>query len=106
MALLTSTQRSSFLPCAYSFSAANQGGHTKKVTMNAILLMSFCLVSFHLLQKTQSNTPTDPATTTGQYPRPADFPQRRRSPVYPRQAVDRSRRLGGDPDDNRVALVL
>ncbi|KAM0702757.1 hypothetical protein Q7P35_010189 [Cladosporium inversicolor] len=33
----------SFLPCAYSFSAANQGGHTKKVTMNAILLMSFCL---------------------------------------------------------------
>jgi hypothetical protein len=35
---------SSFLPCAYSFAAANQGGHTKKVTMNAILLMSFCLV--------------------------------------------------------------
>ncbi|KAF2167091.1 hypothetical protein M409DRAFT_54297 [Zasmidium cellare ATCC 36951] len=32
-----------FLPCAYSFSAANQAGHTKKVTMNAILLMSFCL---------------------------------------------------------------
>jgi hypothetical protein len=34
-----------FLPCCYSFAAANQGGHTKKVTMNAILLMSFCLVS-------------------------------------------------------------
>lgn len=33
----------SFLPCAYSFAAANQGGHSKKVTMNAILLMSFCL---------------------------------------------------------------
>lgn len=32
-----------FLPCAYSFSAANQAGHTKKVTMNAVLLMSFCL---------------------------------------------------------------
>ncbi|KAF2720537.1 MFS general substrate transporter [Polychaeton citri CBS 116435] len=33
----------SFLPCAYSFSAANQAGHTKKVTMNAIVLMAFCL---------------------------------------------------------------
>lgn len=33
----------SFLPCAYSFAAANTGGHTKKVTMNAVLLMSFCL---------------------------------------------------------------
>lgn len=32
-----------FLPCSYAFAAANQGGHTKKVTMNAILLMSFCL---------------------------------------------------------------
>ncbi|KAI7169188.1 hypothetical protein KC316_g1088 [Hortaea werneckii] len=32
-----------FLPCAYSFSAANQAGHTKKVSMNALLLMSFCL---------------------------------------------------------------
>jgi hypothetical protein len=41
--VLTTLTRS-FLPCAYSFSAANQGGHTKKVTMNAILLMSFCLV--------------------------------------------------------------
>lgn len=32
-----------FLPCSYSFAAANTAGHTKKVTMNAILLMSFCL---------------------------------------------------------------
>lgn len=32
-----------FLPCAYSFAAANQAGHTKKVTINAIVLMSFCL---------------------------------------------------------------
>lgn len=32
-----------FLPCAYSYSAANQAGHTKKVTMNAVILMSFCL---------------------------------------------------------------
>ena len=32
-----------FLPCAYSWSAANHAGHTKKVTMNALLLMSFCL---------------------------------------------------------------
>ncbi|KAL1605847.1 hypothetical protein SLS59_002966 [Nothophoma quercina] len=33
----------SFLPLAYSFAACNFAGHTKKVTMNAILLMSFCL---------------------------------------------------------------
>lgn len=32
-----------FLPCAYSFAGGNFAGHTKKVTMNAILLMSFCL---------------------------------------------------------------
>lgn len=32
-----------FLPCSYAFSAANTAGHTKKVSMNAILLMSFCL---------------------------------------------------------------
>lgn len=32
-----------FLPCAYSFAAANTAGHTKKVTMNALLLMAFCL---------------------------------------------------------------
>lgn len=32
-----------FLPNAYSLAACNFGGHTKKVTMNAILLMSFCL---------------------------------------------------------------
>ncbi|GAB7364662.1 hypothetical protein MBLNU230_g5464t1 [Neophaeotheca triangularis] len=32
-----------FLPCAYSWSAANNAGHTKKVTCNAVLLMSFCL---------------------------------------------------------------
>jgi hypothetical protein len=32
-----------FLPCSYSFASANTAGHTKKVTMNAILLMSFCL---------------------------------------------------------------
>ncbi|KAF2727863.1 allantoin permease [Polyplosphaeria fusca] len=31
------------LPLLYSWSAANFAGHTKKVTMNAILLMSFCL---------------------------------------------------------------
>ncbi|PSN69374.1 MFS general substrate transporter [Corynespora cassiicola Philippines] len=32
-----------FLPLSYSFAACNFAGHTKKVTMNAILLMSFCL---------------------------------------------------------------
>ncbi|KAK3708023.1 hypothetical protein LTR37_011716 [Vermiconidia calcicola] len=32
-----------FLPCSYSFAAANTAGHTKKVTMNAVLLMAFCL---------------------------------------------------------------
>jgi hypothetical protein len=31
------------LPLIYSWIAANYSGHTKKVTMNAILLMSFCL---------------------------------------------------------------
>lgn len=30
------------LPLLYSYSGANYAGHTKKVTMNAILLMSFC----------------------------------------------------------------
>lgn len=31
------------LPLLYSWVVANVAGHTKKVTMNAILLMSFCL---------------------------------------------------------------
>ena len=31
------------LPLLYAWVAANFAGHTKKVTMNAILLMSFCL---------------------------------------------------------------
>ncbi|KAI0880796.1 allantoate permease [Annulohypoxylon maeteangense] len=31
------------LPLIYSYSAANYAGHTKKVTMNAVLLISFCL---------------------------------------------------------------
>lgn len=31
------------LPLMYSFSSANYAGHTKKVTMNAIVLISFCL---------------------------------------------------------------
>ncbi|OTB02239.1 hypothetical protein M426DRAFT_199882 [Hypoxylon sp. CI-4A] len=31
------------LPMLYSYSAANYAGHTKKVTMNAVLLISFCL---------------------------------------------------------------
>lgn len=31
------------LPLLYAWVAANIAGHTKKVTMNAILLMSFCL---------------------------------------------------------------
>jgi hypothetical protein len=31
------------LPIIYSWVAANFAGHTKKVTMNALLLMSFCL---------------------------------------------------------------
>ncbi|KAI1401141.1 allantoate permease [Hypoxylon fuscum] len=31
------------LPLLYSYSAANYAGHTKKVTMNAMLLISFCL---------------------------------------------------------------
>lgn len=33
----------SALPLMYSLAGANVAGHTKKVTMNAILLMSFCL---------------------------------------------------------------
>ncbi|KAI1847722.1 hypothetical protein JX266_006217 [Neoarthrinium moseri] len=33
----------SSLPLLYSYAAANYAGHTKKVTMNAALLMSFCL---------------------------------------------------------------
>jgi hypothetical protein len=31
------------LPLIYSWVSANYSGHTKKVTMNAVLLMSFCL---------------------------------------------------------------
>ncbi|KAI9806537.1 MAG: hypothetical protein M1833_003724 [Piccolia ochrophora] len=31
------------LPLIYSLSSANYAGHTKKVTINAVLLMSFCL---------------------------------------------------------------
>lgn len=31
------------LPLLYALVAANFGGHTKKVTMNAVLLISFCL---------------------------------------------------------------
>jgi hypothetical protein len=31
------------LPLIYSWVATNYSGHIKKVTMNAILLMSFCL---------------------------------------------------------------
>lgn len=31
-----------FLPCAYSYAAANHGGTTKRVTINAVVLMSFC----------------------------------------------------------------
>ncbi|KAI0378718.1 allantoate permease [Hypomontagnella monticulosa] len=31
------------LPLIYSYSAANYAGHTKKVTMNAVVLISFCL---------------------------------------------------------------
>ncbi|KAI0480890.1 allantoate permease [Xylariaceae sp. FL0804] len=33
----------SSLPILYSFAAANYAGHTKKVTMNAVVLISFCL---------------------------------------------------------------
>lgn len=31
------------LPLIYSLAAANFAGHTKKITINAILLMSFCV---------------------------------------------------------------
>ena len=31
------------LPLNYAWVAANYAGHTKKITMNAVLLMSFCL---------------------------------------------------------------
>lgn len=31
------------LPLIYSLASANYSGHTKKVTINAIVLMSFCL---------------------------------------------------------------
>jgi len=31
------------LPLVYSLAAANFAGHTKKITINAILLMSFCV---------------------------------------------------------------
>ncbi|KAI1338203.1 allantoate permease [Xylariaceae sp. FL0016] len=33
----------SSLPMLYSFAAANYAGHTKKVTMNALMLISFCI---------------------------------------------------------------
>ncbi|KAH9898969.1 allantoate permease [Xylariomycetidae sp. FL2044] len=33
----------SSLPILYSYSAANYAGHTKKVTMNAVVLISFCV---------------------------------------------------------------
>jgi hypothetical protein len=36
----------STLPLLYSWITANFGGHTKKVTMNAIVLMSFCVGKF------------------------------------------------------------
>jgi len=39
----TNTDAQASLPLLYSWVAANFAGHTKKVTMNAILLMSFCL---------------------------------------------------------------
>ena len=32
-----------FLPLTYSFAAANYAGHTKKVTINSLLLIAFCL---------------------------------------------------------------
>ncbi|RJE19347.1 Allantoate [Aspergillus sclerotialis] len=32
-----------FLPCVYAFAGGNVAGHTKKVTSNALLLMSFCV---------------------------------------------------------------
>ncbi|KAF3482997.1 uncharacterized protein GIQ15_02321 [Arthroderma uncinatum] len=32
-----------FLPLTYSLITANYAGHTKKVTMNAVILMAFCL---------------------------------------------------------------
>lgn len=51
-----------FLPCCYSFAAANQGGHTKKVTMNAILLMSFCLGGFLLFRLCSSFILAEKAT--------------------------------------------
>jgi hypothetical protein len=35
----------STLPLLYSYSAANYTGHTKKVIMNAVLLISFCKLS-------------------------------------------------------------
>lgn len=43
----------SSLPLLYSYSGANYAGHTKKVTMNAILLMSFCesLITASALQQ-------------------------------------------------------
>lgn len=39
----------SSLPLLYSYAGANYAGHTKKVTMNAILLMSFCEPLFQML---------------------------------------------------------
>lgn len=44
---MTSTIGAS-LPLVYSLASANYSGHTKKVTINAIILMSFCLGMFHL----------------------------------------------------------
>ncbi|TKA28433.1 hypothetical protein B0A50_03900 [Salinomyces thailandicus] len=55
-----------FLPCAYSWSAANHAGHTKKVTMNALLLMSFCLGNIlgPLTFRTKDAPSYTPAKTT------------------------------------------
>lgn len=39
------------LPLLYSYAGANYAGHTKKVTMNAILLMSFCEFEAVMLER-------------------------------------------------------
>lgn len=93
-----------FLPCCYSFSAANQGGHTKKVTMNAVLLMSFCLVRTPeaVLLRTREIL----IRLAGQYPGPAHVQKFRRAAVSSGKAVHCCRRLGGYLDYGSSAHVL
>lgn len=96
----------SFLPCAYSFAAANTGGHTKKVTMNAVLLMSFCLGEFPIRSRRGGFRFTDNRWNNRKHPRPADVPRQRQAAVRAGESDNRRGRQRGDPDDRCAAAVL